>query len=260
MPGFQLAKWYLDCTTDRGEALIAYCARLTWGRLSLQYASVLEHRLDQPPRVETSLRPGPAPGLDGGLVTWESGALGLSGRWRALQPPVRATFLQAAEGRVDWVCHQPLARASVTTPRGTWEGLGYVEHLEVGLVPWRLPIDELRWGRFTGEGASLVWVDWRGPHRRRLVLLDGVEVPDAEVDERGVRAPGLELALAEPRLLRRGALGATALAAVPMLDSLFPTRILATDETKWTAPGVLTRGGARVEGQVIHEVVRWPPR
>jgi hypothetical protein len=257
---FRLAKWYLDCTTSRGEALIAYRARLTWGGLALDYTSVLESRRDAPAHVVTSLRPGPAPQLQGALVTWEGGPLKVSGQWAALQPAAGATFLESEAGRVAWRCHQPLARATVRTPRGTWDGLGYVEHLEVGFAPWRLPIDELHWGRFLSPGASLVWVDWRGPHQRRLVLLDGAEVAGAAVDEAGVRAPGLELSLHDPQVLRRGALGRTALALVPRLDALFPARLLATDETKWCSRGVLVRGGERLEGQVIHEVVRWPPR
>jgi hypothetical protein len=184
----------------------------------------------------------------------------VSGRWSALQRPSSATFFESAEGSVAWTCHQPLASATVTTPRGTWEGLGYVEHLEVGFAPWRLPIDELHWGRFLAPGTSLIWVDWRGPHQRRLVLLDGAQVGGATVDEAGVRADGLELTFHDSRVLRRGAIGKTALALVPKLDALFPARILATDETKWCSRGVLARGGARIEGQVIHEVVRWPAR
>lgn len=260
MSSFQLAKWYLDCTTDAGDALIAYCARLTWAGLAFDYTSVLESRRDAPVRIDTSLRTIAPPQLDGPVITLDAGPLGVTGRWSALQPPVGATFFESDEGRVAWACHQPLAHATVTTPRGTWEGLGYVEHLEVGFAPWRLPIDELRWGRFVSPQTMLVWVDWRGPHQRRLVILDGAEVKDATVDEAGVRADGLQLTLHDRRVLRRGAIGETALALVPKLDALFPARILATDETKWCARGVLERGGARLEGQVILEVVRWPAR
>lgn len=184
----------------------------------------------------------------------------MTGQWTALQPPVEATFFQSDEGQVAWTCHQPLARASVTTPRGSWEGLGYVEQLEVGFAPWRLPIDELHWGRFLSPKSMLVWVDWRGPHQRRLVIMDGAEVPGATVDETGVSAEGLRLTFQDSRVLRRGAIGKTALALVPKLDAVFPARILATDETKWCSRGVLERHGERLEGQVIHEVVRWPAR
>ncbi len=260
MSPFRLAKWYLDCTTPRGDAVITYCARLTWAGLAFDYASLLESRLDSAVRIDTSLRAIAPPRHDGALVTWEAGPLGLKGQWTALKAPVEATFFESDEGRVAWTCHQPLARACVTTPGGTWEGLGYVEHLEVGFAPWRLPIDELHWGRFLSPTTMLVWVDWRGPHQRRLVILNGAEVPEAAVDERGVTAEGLRLTFQDSRVLRRGAIGKTALALVPNLAAVFPARILATEEAKWCSRGVLERHGERVEGQVIHEVVRWPTR
>ncbi len=68
----------------------------------------------------------------------------------------------------------------------------------------------------------------------------------------------VRLTLTEPRVLREGALGKTALAILPAVDSLLPVRILATDERKWAARGTLDREGRRSEGWVIHEAVRWP--
>jgi hypothetical protein len=261
MSAFQLTKWYLDCTSEAGEVFIAYCARLRWGALRLEYSSVLECRGGQPARVAASVRSTPAPTLASGVLDWSHEALGVRGCWTSLAAPLGRTFFQGDQASVVWTCHQPLARASLTTPRGALVGLGYTECLCVEGLPWQLPIDALAWGRFVSPDASLVWVDWRGSHRVRAVFLDGVEVADASVDEAGVDAGDARLRFEHAQVLRRGALGSTVLSGLPQLASLLPLRMLATDETKWTARGVLERvGRAPVEGRVIYEMVQWPRR
>ena len=59
----------------------------------------------------------------------------------------------------------PAAEVSVSL-RGfaPLRGTGYAERILITIPPWRLPIRELRWGRWIGEAASrsVVWIDWRG--------------------------------------------------------------------------------------------------
>jgi len=138
-------------------------------------------------------------------------------------------------------------------------GLGYAEHLELSVEPWHMPIDSLRWGRFVGERSSLVWIDWRGAHDKKLVLFDGKPLASPEIDERAVGGEGVHLDIGEGTTLRSGKLGKTALELVPGLER-FPMRILAVDEHKWTARGTLEDATGRDEGFVIHEIVRWPER
>jgi hypothetical protein len=155
----------------------------------------------------------------------------------------------------------PRARAEVSLADGSSvRGLGYAEHLTVTLAPWLLPIDELRWGRFLADDAALVWIDWRGPHTRRLFLLDGVPLGGAHLDDDGLATEdgSIRLAFEAPRVLREGAIGRTTLSILPAVETILPVRILATEERKWVARGVLDRGGRRSRGWVIHETVRWP--
>jgi hypothetical protein len=256
---FELSKWYLDVVSDDGDAFIAYNAEVRWRALALAYTSTLVQRAGQETRVESTLRSAAAPVLSGGVLSWSAPALGVAGKWTSLAPPTADTILASDEGRVEWRCHQPRARAEVTFDRApAIRGLGYTEHLTLTLPPWQMPIDELRWGRFLSEDATLIWIDWRGAHRKQLVLLDGAPLGDARIDERGVEAGPVRLTLAEPRVLRQGALGKTALAVLPAVETVLPVRILATDERKWLARGTLEHGGVRAGGWVIHEVVRWP--
>ncbi len=261
---FELSKWYLDCTGDDGDVFIAYSAEVRWRALSLRYTSTLVQRAGGETEVHATLRSAPSPVFEDGTLTWSSPALGVSGRWASLAPPAGDTLLAQGDGRVEWRCHQPRARAEVTFEAAPpIRGLGYTEHLTLTMAPWQLPIDELHWGRFLSEDASLVWIDWRGPHRRQLVLLDAERLDaggarPARIDERGVEAGPARLTLVEPRVLRQGALGKTALAILPAVETILPVRILATDEHKWLSRGTLERDGRRSSGWVIHEVVRWP--
>jgi hypothetical protein len=260
MAGFSLSKWYMDGVADDGGALVAYAAELGWGALRLSYASALHRPAGGEPRSWSSLRGSAPPSFDGTSLTWSSRPLGLEGRWTSMAGPIEATVLDSADGSVTWRCHQPLARARVTLPDGSaLVGLGYTERLELTIAPWKMPIDELRWGRFTGEAGSLVWIDWRGPYAKQLVYHDGRLVGPARVGDDAVEAEdgSVRLAIDPGAVLREGALGRTALAVIPEVDRLFPARILATEERKWCARGALTTAAGTITGQVIHEVVRW---
>jgi hypothetical protein len=262
--GFTLSKWYLDCVGDDGDALVAYAAEVRWGPVALRYASTLRRRPGQArATVDTTLRDVPWPeSSDGQGVSWEAPQLGIEGRWKALAQPIDATILESEEGRVQWRCLLPSAWATVVHAGAPLEGRGYVEQLTLTVPPWRMPIDELRWGRFLGQRHALVWIDWRGPHDRRLAWLDGVEARPVSIEPAGVTTDAGDVLSIEPGgLMRQGALGRTALAIVPAVDRLLPVRILATDETKWCARGMLeVQGQPPDRGWVVHEVVRWPAR
>lgn len=258
---FELSKWYLDAIGDDGDVFIAYAAEVRWRALSIRYTSTLVQRAGSETRVRATLRRADPPSFSGPRLTWASPSLDVAGRWDPLEPEARSTILDREDGSVVWRCHVPRAHAQIDLAgEAPIVGFGYAEHLTLTLAPWRLPIDELLWGRFLSDDTSLVWIDWRGPHRRQLVLLDGRELGPARIDERGLATEdgALALTLEAPRVLREGALGKTALSILPAVETVLPVRILATEETKWAARGTLHRGGKRTQGWVIHEVVRWP--
>lgn len=257
---FELGKWYLDCVSEAGDVIIAYVAEVRWRALSLRYTSTLVQRAGGETRVRATLSGAAAPVIEADTITWSAPSLGASARFHPLSPERSATVLARHDGRVHWRCLAPLARAHFDLEDGPIHGLGYVEHLTLTLAPWRLPIDELHWGRFLGEDTSLIWIDWRGPHRHQTVLLDGAAIGPARVERHALSSErgDLNLRLSGSRVLREGALGKTALSILPAVETLLPVRILATEERKWVSRGTLDHGGVRREGWVIHEVVRWP--
>jgi len=257
MASFELSKWYMDCVSEAGDVVVVYAARLRWRAITLHYSSLLVRAPGAEARTETSMRAALEPTLSGDELTWSSEALDVSGRWSRLAPPVEATVFDSPDGKVVWRCSMPRARAEITLGERTVRGFGYTEHLLLTVEPWRMPIDELRWGRFVGERSALVWIDWRGRHAKQVVFCDGDALGPVRIDDRSVEGGGVRLAIDEGGSLRRGALGATALARVPGLER-FPARILAVDEHKWCARATLHDARGEDRGWAIHEVVRWP--
>jgi hypothetical protein len=136
-----------------------------------------------------------------------------------------------------------------------------VEHLRLTIPPWRLPIRELRWGRFVNARDALVWIDWRGPYERQLVYYNGSPVRASTISEHEIRFgdSGAVLSFETSTILREGALGDTALSVLPNLKRLFPESLLGIRESKWLSRAVLRQADqADSVGMAIHEVVEWP--
>lgn len=251
----------MDCVSGDGGAFIGYAATLSWRGLALHYSSVLMLRGPREAvESRTTLQGFSAPEVAGSYVRWRAPRLKVSGDWEARAPAIKRTLLESADGAIEWHCLQPGARAEVYVGEGLrLAGAGYVEHLTMTIPPWRLPFDELRWGRFLSDEDELVWINWRGEQPLNLSFHNGVCVKGALLTDQGLEAGGARLDLCDHTVLRDGPLVETALHAVPGARRLFPLRILRTHERKWLSRGVLSgpRAGA---GWAIHEVVRWPAR
>ena len=187
------------------------------------------------------------------LIEWDARPLGFKLTMNRRAP---AHFDRLIEG-LEWNCVMPAADAVFRFDDGTEiRGLGYAEVMEVHVAPWRLPIDELRWGRFVGPKASAVWIDWRGSHPLTMVLIDGVRANDAHVGDQLVEADGRLLEITENRSIRDLQLGET-LGGIKVLRSVLPLRLMKAHETKWRALVTLKEHGATIDtGWAIHELVR----
>jgi hypothetical protein len=262
MPAFELSKWYADCTSEEGDAVIIYHAELCWRAVTLYYASLLTCRAGCPPRALYSLRKSPAPAVHGDQLVWESPDWRAAGSWRDLSPSQENVLFESESGSLEWNCLAPRAAAAVQIDsKPAIEGWGYAEHLRLSLAPWRLPIRRLRWGRFVNATDALVWIDWSGSHNRRIVYLNGSRVCATEIgDSEVVLAENAAvLCLNTGTVLRDGLLASTALSVIPHLDRLIPDSILNVRECKWLSQAVLRRPGYPDSiGMAIHEVVEWP--
>jgi hypothetical protein len=257
---FRLVKWYLDLVADDGTVLIGTWSELGWGPLVLRQAAVLADGPRGHVERSTVLRPRSPAVERAGHLSWQVRRLGLDGRWTLDERSVERTLAPL----VRWHCRSASSKVELRLDGRSLHGLGYVERLELETEPWRLGLQELRWGRANGGGRSVVWIDWRGARPLSIVLVDGTQVEPLSIDDASVRWRGGSLAISQRRTLRSGPLRAGPLRAVPILARLAPIAILDADETKWSAQAELSGDGSRgaVEAAhdlfVVHELVRFP--
>ncbi len=253
---FRLRKWYLDCVTDDGRAFIAYAGRFRLGPLPLWYHAVL---LDDPGEARQdrfSLLPGALPRVSGAQIGWSNRRLRATGVWEGAGNGVRRVLLEEERLRVVWHCRAPACRARVEVGGRKLEGTGYVEELSLSGSPARLPIRELRWGRFAAGGHHLVWIDWQGPRPLGFLLADHQPVSPCRIDDEQVDHPGGSLTLFDRRALREGSVGRTVFGGSGTLAHLIPRGVESWDERKWLSRGLLELAdGTRWEGWAIHEHV-----
>ncbi len=254
---FRLRKWYLDCVSDEGTAFVGYAGRVRLGPLPLSYQGSLVSMPDEPATGRFTMLPARMPDLTEGEVTWRNRRLAVRGSWRRLSAATERVLSDDGEVRVVWRCFAPACHARVTIRGASIEGPGYAEVLEVSGPPARLPIDELRWGRFVSGAAHLVWIDWRGEKALRLVLADGAFVRASRVDREVVESDAGTLAMTEHRALRTGTVEGAVFGRSSPLARLLPAGVGGWIEEKWVSRAFLARAGAApLEGWAIHERVR----
>jgi hypothetical protein len=256
---FRLHKWYLDCVASTGEAAIVYVGHVWIAGLRVPFCEVIAvgpFGGEAPVLHERRLSRRPIVTRDDNVVRLDAAPLAATGRWTRATPAVRAVLLDGPQGTIEWQCHQPGGDAEVHLPDGRiLRGSGYVEELTMTCPPWALPFDELRWGRFAGNGRSVVWIDWRDGLNRRWVFADGAAVAATIVEDRLIEWPDGRLDLDAGRVVRDAPIGRTA--AGPLAWCL-PRRLSRATETKWVSRGRLREASTdAVEGWAIHEVVRW---
>ncbi len=254
---FRLRKWYVDCVPPDGRVFIGYWARATWHGISVGLGSAIADDGTGRHRERSTLRPGPAPTLQHGVLTWNCDRLGLNAVWKAQTPTAHRRLLSTPAGVVDWTCHMPRAAAEVRATGGPpLTGFGYAEFLDMTMAPWDLPIHELRWGRYLSAAEAITWIQWLGPEPRALVLRAGQEQADAEISDDLIAWTGGQLVLAcdTRRVLRDGDVGSALLAALPGIARVFPPASIRVHETKWLSRARIA-GSANDDGWAIHERV-----
>jgi hypothetical protein len=255
---FHLAKWYLDVVTDEGAAIIAYAARLRWGRLRLGYASVLHAPPGEPTRETSTFGKTGFPEDVDDRVTWRHRSLRLDGCWDRLAPPIEKRLLQVGDGDLNWTCVMPRAHATVELEGRSHRGIGYVEQLSLTIPPWDLPFKTLKWGRHASSAHSVVWIAWRGQDTRSFIWRNGIERPAARLEPDGIcLQTGEALRFGTPRdLCARPALSRV-IDRLPRLSRPVAAKVAAMFEHKMVAPSELVLAEAVDSGWSIFEEVAW---
>jgi len=254
---FRFTKWYFDCVAEDGHAAIGYWASLAWRGLDLHWQNVTLYAPGRTPVGRSSLAASPPPHAALGTITCGMRSLDCVVNIESRQRPIEECLFESDEGRVEWRVDAPAAAVSFELPGfAAVRGAGYAERIFMTIPPWRLPIRELRWGRWIDPAArrSVVWIDWRGTSPCSWVFVDGIRAPTAVVTEQGPSAGSVKVLLGEGRTLHARAFADVAATIAP-LRKILPKSLLALRETKWCSAGTRWDEGAAAQpGCAIHEV------
>lgn len=261
---FHLNKWFLDFTDENGAAMIFYAANLTWHGWTASYTSWLRYDESSGLKTKTRLRHAEIPQVKDNLITWSDSKFRVSGTWVSLAKMIQARIFDSEEGYLDWTCFQPASKVRLEINGLVLKGSGYAEQLILTVPPWKIPMDELRWGRFgTGE-SNMVWIELREKIKRQWLWLNGVKIENCIIEDDHLSLPGKELVLN----LDRGVLLESdkkifsvvekLIRYVPGFNKVIPLKFLMADEFKWLSKGQLQmRGKTPANGMAIHEFVNF---
>ncbi|MGA9670990.1 MAG: hypothetical protein WBQ94_17405 [Terracidiphilus sp.] len=245
----------MDCVTDGGDVVILYCADLRWRGLHTFYSSVLLAG-EIPAKSDASMARFRL-SFTNGQITVAHPRLKVSGQWKTKAAPFERTVYEDASGAVVWNCLQPCSAVHVRVRERDFTGLGYAECLTLTLPPWKLPLSQLRWGRFVSPDESLVWVDWQGSYSTSFAVHNGVECATESVSDSEVVVHDATLRMEESLPLRTGRVKNTILPGAPTLGKLLPRSLFNIEEHKWRSRGTMMSKNRSSIGWVIHEVVQW---
>ena len=257
----RLDKWYADTLLPDGSVLLVYLGSLTAGSWCLSRVTADLFLPDgtrhsggakgrRPVLGDGSADFG-AGGFDGERLWWQTGGLSGELTFTSRHPgfELACPFLEAGRRSLHWVVEVPDAdvRGEVRWPGGSMaiEGRGYRDRVWADIPLWRLPLQELRWGRAVAGDHACVWVQATGP--------DGV-VAEAWQDGHLVREGLVPPVTGPGRVFLEG----------PVIDleglHLGPLRaplgrlLHAPRQVKQASEASI--GG--VSGRAVHEVVTWP--
>ena len=256
-PTFSLTKWYFDCVAADGRVVIAYWATLAWRGVTVTWQNVTLYEVGEAPLGRSSLASAAAPEVSTDRIVCRLSALGCVVTAVSRQPPIEERLFATEEGGVvDWRVEAPVAAVRFELDGlEPVHGAGYVERVFITVPPWRLPIRELRWGRWHDPEAtrSVVWIEWRGAAPRTWVFADGARL-DAHVTDEGIVSGRARVVLERGRTLHERAFAEIA-ATIPPLKATVPKSLLEFRETKWCSSGRLVNGsGPGLSGHALHEV------
>jgi len=264
LKNFFLDKWFLDFISDSGELMIFYAAKLTWYGVSVSYSSWLSYNPDSGVQFKSRLGKLQLPVTNNGKIIWEDKKFGISGTWESKGKSIQARILESGEGYLNWQCHQPNSKVTLKIGALNFEGKGYAEQLTLTVLPWKVPMDELRWGHYCSDKNDLVWIEMRDEGRRQWVWMNGEEIKDCLIEDNYLSMPekGIFLNLDRIAVLESEkkiySVVGNLVRYLPGLNKAVPYQFLMADEFKWLNRGTLQeKSGNLSHGMAVNERVNF---
>ena len=261
---FHLDKWFLDFTGENGEVMIFYASKLTWHGWSASYTSWLHYDAASGVRLKSRFRNVQIPQKKDDLITWSDTKFGVSGTWKSLANMIQERIFDSEEGFLDWKCYQPYSKVQLKMNDRVLEGSGYAEQLILTIPPWKIPMDELRWGRFGSFENNMVWIELREKENRQWLWLNGEKIENCIIEDEFISMPDKDMVLnldrgivleAEKKIF---SVVEKIIRYIPGFKKVMPINFLMADEFKWLSKGELKSHNTILSsGMAIHELVKF---
>ncbi len=261
---FYLFKWYLDTVdTHTGAGIIGYVGELRWRGLGTHYTSLLYWNEKGERSFQSSIRRINYPECNDHSLTWKNERLQVSGSWQGEDAGIEANLFQIEEGGLDWNCTFPKTQSEIFLKNDKkLNGLGYAEQLTLRVRPWKIPMEDLKWGRFLSENETIIWIERKGAEHKRWIFFNGKEVDGIirSNDKIEIIEKNCTLRMTDKMIIEEGSgiakVVAKVLSFIPGFEKVIPSSFLNAHETKWRSRGELSFPNGKIsEGWVIHEQV-----
>ena len=263
---FSINKWYLDCVTEQGDCFIFYVVRLGWRHWYIDYSASLIKEASKKSVYTSKLIGVRQPKERNDQIRWGDAQFKVNGRWNYESPELDATLFEDEIGTLNWHCFQPKSRVQLKYKDMLLNGVGYAERLELDTLPWNIPMDELRWGRFHSEKYSVVWIEYKREETKQWVWVNGKRSFDWKVTDQYLEnaTDTILLELKDTTTLEAEQKIFNVLKGLfrflPGFSGIIPYGFLTAEEQKWLSKGHLKVEDEMVEGWAIHELVKFNGR
>ena len=258
-PNFHLDKMYFDCIDDNGNCFIIYWACLKFYWIKIHYSGCIYSDENGKSTEKSSFVKIPKPTLKNEL-NFNHKKLGFSILFKQIDNEITSNLYKVNEyEKVVWHCHHPKTHSEIVFLNNKYVGIGYSETLYLSIKPWKLPIDELRWGRYLSNDNSIVWINWKGKYPVNQLYLNGKLFEDAVYNQDQINFDHGKFILTfeNTTVVREGKLGQI-LVKMPWLKTLFNNKILKTIEKKYKAKTTFNCISGKIDyGWSLFEIVTW---
>lgn len=252
-----LEKDYIDLIDDAGNSFIVYWAILKVAGIPVRYAGLIytnpEGKTLESSRLFVLDRPNAA-----NQLFFNPPKLSFNVRVEPQDESISCDLFTNKNGKVlHWNCHHPKAWVTLQYEGRTYSGSGYAETMYMPMAPWKIPLDELRWGRFHAPDNTIIWIEWRGAYAQSKLWLNGVLYTDAIIQDDQIcfGAGAYSLHFEAPVQIRKGKLEKV-IERHSWLRLFFKRSILHSQETKYKSVCRFAHNGkTAVRGWSLYETV-----
>lgn len=263
-PNFRLEKWFLDCVTEDGNCFIIYATELIWSRWHITFSSLLNYHISNGLFYKSKIGNGHFPEKINQEISWRDKYFKISGIWKGKSESLHETLFENKTGCLNWNCYQPLANVSINFNKNKYDGFGYIEKLTLNTVPWNIPMDELRWGRFLSKEFHIVWIEYKKEQTNQWVWVNGEKIENWDISDTHLhnKSKQIRLLFGEKAILEKEKKILNVLKSLskylPGFRRIIPLKFLRADEKKWLNKSALTINDEIVcQGWTIHEFVNF---